>query len=339
MVFARKCCFLFMGAVLLAGLSGCGLAQNDMLVAPVLEDATVDDGGNQEDFGTREDVWGREMGEDETGPAAGPPSQKEEGPAGETDAGSESGQERPPLPWMAMVNGSLYVYSGECDDDALRCGMVDGEISGTVPEDEIPTQENESNFGTGYGYQYGMGDEIEIHMPVDDSGELHWLIFRKEGLLDGSGKEILLADAPALILKDALSSTMDCVSVRAGNYTWTYEENGEGQSFVACGAHPLDDALLAHMPTVSLSAHNGLDFAPYFFSCAVMPDSVTVRKWGKAAIGNPDTPPDSAAALEEGCFFLDLEKDCVYELILEWSQERLEERGYCGTANYAFTTS
>ena len=46
-----------------------------------------------------------------------------------------------------------------------RCGMMDGEITSTVDGTEQPTKDNESNFGTGYGYQYGTHEGlIEIYM-------------------------------------------------------------------------------------------------------------------------------------------------------------------------------
>ncbi len=34
----------------------------------------------------------------------------------------------------------------------------------TVDETEIPTKDNQSNFGSGFGYQYGADNTIEIYM-------------------------------------------------------------------------------------------------------------------------------------------------------------------------------
>ncbi len=45
-----------------------------------------------------------------------------------------------------------------------RCGTMDGEITSTVDGTEIPTEDNQSNFGSGFGYQYGADDTIEIYM-------------------------------------------------------------------------------------------------------------------------------------------------------------------------------
>lgn len=43
-----------------------------------------------------------------------------------------------------------------------RCGVTDGEITSTVDGSETPTEDNQSNFGTGFEYQYGSEDTIEI---------------------------------------------------------------------------------------------------------------------------------------------------------------------------------
>lgn len=70
-------------------------------------------------------------------------------------------------PAMIMVNGTLYYDSGEISS-VLRCGMMDGEITDSV--DTIPEKDNQSNFGTGYGYQY-MDGQIDVCM------EDEWHIF------------------------------------------------------------------------------------------------------------------------------------------------------------------
>lgn len=63
-----------------------------------------------------------------------------------------------------MVNGQLYCTTGKESTIEARCGVMDGEITSTVEGWEIPTEDNQSNFGTGYGYQYVSEDTIEIYM-------------------------------------------------------------------------------------------------------------------------------------------------------------------------------
>lgn len=63
-------------------------------------------------------------------------------------------------PAMVVVDGVLYKDTGKISTE-LRCGMMDGEITSTV--DTVPEEDDQSNFGTGYGYQYGMsGIEVSI---------------------------------------------------------------------------------------------------------------------------------------------------------------------------------
>lgn len=72
-------------------------------------------------------------------------------------------------PAMIRVNGLLYQDSGEVSD-ALRCGVMDGQITSST--DGVPNEENQSNFGQDYGYQYWT--DSEIHVQID--GEWHVFI-------------------------------------------------------------------------------------------------------------------------------------------------------------------
>lgn len=65
---------------------------------------------------------------------------------------------------MVRVNGKLYYDTGRESTVSGRCGTMDGEITSTVDGTEIPMEDNQSNFGSGFGYQYGEGDTIEIFM-------------------------------------------------------------------------------------------------------------------------------------------------------------------------------
>ena len=66
---------------------------------------------------------------------------------------------------MVMVDGKLYLDTGMESSVEARCGVMDGEITSSVDGTKKPTQDGESNFGTGYGYQYGPQEgTIEIFM-------------------------------------------------------------------------------------------------------------------------------------------------------------------------------
>ena len=77
---------------------------------------------------------------------------------------------------MVMVDGLLYYDTGKESTIEARCGMMDGEITSTVDASEIPTKDNQSNFGVGFGYQYGINNSIEIQM---EDGT--WFVFQREG--------------------------------------------------------------------------------------------------------------------------------------------------------------
>ncbi|MCM1050051.1 MAG: DUF5301 domain-containing protein [Clostridiales bacterium] len=65
---------------------------------------------------------------------------------------------------MVRVNGKLYYDTGMESTIQARCGNMDGQITSTVDGSAIPMEDNQSNFGSGFGYQYGENDTIEIYM-------------------------------------------------------------------------------------------------------------------------------------------------------------------------------
>ena len=73
---------------------------------------------------------------------------------------------------MVMVNDKLYYDTG-IESTVGRCGVMDGQITSTVAETEIPTKNNQSNFGIDYGYQFGI-DDVEIL--IDGK----WMIFKSK---------------------------------------------------------------------------------------------------------------------------------------------------------------
>ena len=79
-----------------------------------------------------------------------------------------------------MVKGELYYSTGKESEADVRCGTMDGQITSSVNSSELPTQDNQSNFGTGYGYQYGAENTIEVYMPEGSSEDDNkWIIFEK----------------------------------------------------------------------------------------------------------------------------------------------------------------
>lgn len=72
---------------------------------------------------------------------------------------------------MVKINDKLYYDTGAESTAEGRCGNMDGQITSTVDGSEIPMENNQSNFGSGFGYQYGADDTIEIYMNEK------WIVF------------------------------------------------------------------------------------------------------------------------------------------------------------------
>ena len=79
-----------------------------------------------------------------------------------------------PLAHMVMVDGEIYYETGLESPLSARCGTMDGEITSSVKENEVPNKNNESNFGVGYGYQYAGEGTIDIIINEK------WMVFANE---------------------------------------------------------------------------------------------------------------------------------------------------------------
>lgn len=84
---------------------------------------------------------------------------------------------------MVMIDGELYFDTNRESDIKGRCGVMDGEISSMVDGSEIPTLDNQSNFGDGYKYQFVGGNSIDLFM------NNKWIRFEKE-ILDTWGIQL-----------------------------------------------------------------------------------------------------------------------------------------------------
>lgn len=51
-----------------------------------------------------------------------------------------------------MIAGKLYYDTGKESSINGRCDVMNGEITSTIDGSEVPAVDNQSNFGTGFGY-------------------------------------------------------------------------------------------------------------------------------------------------------------------------------------------
>ena len=87
---------------------------------------------------------------------------------------------------MVMVGGRLYYDTGRESTLETHCGLPDGTIDSTVEGSEIPTQDNQSNFGAGFDYQYGADDDT-LEIFIDGK----WMVFEHR---EGTGRQVRFGD-------------------------------------------------------------------------------------------------------------------------------------------------
>lgn len=75
---------------------------------------------------------------------------------------------------MVMADGAMYYDTGRESTVTGRCGVMDGEISSAVERTEVPSENNQSNFGAGYGYQWGSA-EGTLEVCIDGK----WMVFKR----------------------------------------------------------------------------------------------------------------------------------------------------------------
>ena len=111
---------------------------------------------------------------------------------------------------MAMVNDKLFVDTGESSALVKKCGNMDFNFDSSV-EQGTPTENYQTNFGIGYGGQYGMRENrIEIYFDNE------WHIFAyNENNLDGVSMEITEHTNHSLTLE--VSNNTD-LTVQYGDY-------------------------------------------------------------------------------------------------------------------------
>ena len=75
---------------------------------------------------------------------------------------------------MVMADGAMYYDTGRESAVTGRCGVMDGEITSAVAQTEVPSENNQSNFGAGYGYQWGP-EEGTLEVCIDGK----WMVFER----------------------------------------------------------------------------------------------------------------------------------------------------------------
>ncbi len=103
---------------------------------------------------------------------------------------------------MVMVNDKMYIDTGKESQTINRDDYFDGEITSEVAGNKRPTQNNESNFGTGFHYQ--IIDENVIEIEIDNK----WYIFELGdgySVADGEQNAVEIVGDPRLLTEEELA--------------------------------------------------------------------------------------------------------------------------------------
>ncbi len=252
------------------------------------------------------------------------------------EAPAEQESEQWDFPPMVMVDGELYLDTGCSSTITARCGTPDGTITSSVDGSERPTENDQSNFGTGYEYQ--ITGEGTIELLLDDE----WRIFATEEVR----KQLQFPTPPGEESSEKLTApppltlivSEESFEALTGTSSWWYD-NGDGTqtSIEADSLHPLNAQEL--MPILPTDAERvTLDFP-------TLPDVITAA----FIVSDPsEEKPDAyleecevkhlCISTDKGCFdqfILELSSGAkIYEITAEWT--RLPDCG--GTARYSFRT-
>ena len=158
-----------------------------------------------------------------------------------------------------FVRNKLYISTETESAIEGRCGNMDGEITSSVPAGEMPTQNGESNFGTGYTYQVTgvntidvfIDDKIIVFRCFDNVGKL-WVSRADENdeitLTEDEEARVKLLLAEGEWQSTAPNCLFDCV-IGGGDTGSVYYHSACGtlfneQSGEACTLSPEDKELL-----------------------------------------------------------------------------------------------
>ncbi|MBQ3054481.1 MAG: hypothetical protein IJC88_00060 [Oscillospiraceae bacterium] len=213
------------------------------------------------------------------------------------------------LPRMVWAEESLYVDTGRVSENTPRCGVMDGEIVSQVAQNEIPTEESTSNFGTGFGYQIGA-DPNTIELLID--GE--WCIFYE--MQKPPEMRVLHGEESAPCMR--------------GGFSWTsITKDGKAQTVIADALHPLECKELAPILTLRPSIYSSVDPNLAHLEFSLPPDQITARCWSVRAWDQPMTEAESVEVQDSALF---LKENCVYEITAIWETQK----GFGGEVHYVF---
>lgn len=233
-------------------------------------------------------------------------------------------------PEMVMIDGEMYLTTGMESTVNPRWAGYDGEITSSVSGSERPTENNQSNFGTGYGYQFG---EMEGTVEIEINGK--WWIFATEEVRHQIQfpEQYMVVDCPPDLI---VSYGDQSVKARHCLTNWEFTmEDGMISALMGDGLHPL---MAKHdSPFITLNSEVPMEV---WLSWDIMPDRVEVNRWGEEAWEELETEPMESYRIMEGneagdSYLLRPENgNYIYEIIATWQNAP----NFGGTVRYSFHT-
>ena len=148
--------------------------------------------------------------------------------------------------------------------------------------------------------------------------------------------EKVLTAPPTMYLQDALSSTWNEFPVDSSTYGWSsLKEDGKVLCVDAAAKHGIGGEVKGK-EWLQVYEYRNHD-APYMARFEIEPDSICIRVYDLLDMGdmNPELLEET---VKENTSFLELKPRRIYEVTAVWQEDKLEERGFAGTAAYVFAT-
>ena len=231
---------------------------------------------------------------------------------------------------MVLVDDVIYMTTGFESTATERRPGFDGEITSTVSGSERPTENDQSNFGTGYGYQFGE-TEGTIELNIDGK----WWIYATEEARDRMfyPERYEVVDSPPNLI---VSYGDQSVKARHCLTNWEFTmEDGMISALMGDGPHPL--MAKDSSPFITLNPTESMEV---WLSWDIMPDRVEVNRWGEEAWEELKTEPLESYRIMEGneagdSYLLRPENgNYIYEIIATWQNAP----NFGGTVRYSFHT-
>ena len=221
---------------------------------------------------------------------------------------------------QVMVDGIIYIDMNTESTATDRAEGFDGEITSEVDSGQQPAENDQSNFGTGYGYQFG---EAEGTLELYINGK--WWIFTTEDVryqMQFPERFLNLTEPPALIVTVGAES----VEAQKGSMDWHSQVDDAMDSLISADSA---QGAEGNVPVLRLTEDAGLEVSLFW---EVTPDRVYLRYWSETDTDGEFVPVKTSNEAGD-CYLTDLQDgNYSYEVLARWENAET----YGGECCYQF---